>query len=246
MEVHHPKKPIHHLREFATEIATIIVGVLIALLAEQTAENFAWAQKVRIANESMTEEIAVDDGPQVYQRAAMDSCLNQKLDAIEHGLESGGGRQAMLRLIRSYQIQYLSYDTLQRDAVNISGVAVHVSARQLVAWAKVYSEIPVMDRTAADEARDLGRLNALRSDGGALSDVEKDRTFEAAEALRSDERVMFSAASWTLPEIFRAGLKLDPARVSVFMDWARERYPDCLSDVPIDWSGQALKPAKPG
>jgi hypothetical protein len=244
MEVHKLKKPIHHLREFAVEIGTIVIGVLIALLAEQTAESLDWAHRVDIANKAMTNEIADDDGPQIYQRAAIDRCLNMKLDTIEQGLESHIDRQAMVRLIRSYRVEYLSYDVLQREAVNSSGVAVHFSAPQYAAWAKIYADIPVLDRTATQEARDLGRLYALRATGGALSDSEADRVFAAAEDLRSDETVMFQAASWTLPQIFDAGLRLSPARVADSMSWARAHYGACVSNVPMNWQGRALHPVE--
>lgn len=245
MEVHKPKKPIHHLREFAVEIGTIVIGVLIALFAERTAESLDWSGRVEIANKAMTDEIAKDDGPQIYQRAAMDRCLNGKLDAIEQGLETHISRQAMVGLIRSYQVQYVSYDTQQREAVASSGVAVHFPERQYGIWSKVYAEIPTMDRTATLEARDLGGLRALRANGGPLSDAEADRVLVAAEALRSDESVMFQAERWTLPEISKAGLKLDPDRVARFMGWARQHYPDCLSNVPMDWDGRALTPERP-
>jgi hypothetical protein len=243
MHIHRPK-PLHGLREFAVEIGVIVIGVLIALFAEQTVERLDWAHKVQIANLAMTEEITKDDGPEIYQRAAMDGCLKGRLDAIEYGLETHVSRQEMLGLVRSYQVQYLSYDTLQREAANNSGVAVHFPEQQYGTWAKIYSEIPIMDRTAALEARDLGRLHALRADGGALSDGERDRLLDAAESLRSDENVMFQAASWILPQIFKAGLKLAPDRVAQFMGSARQRYQGCLSNIPMDWDGRALAPAK--
>ncbi len=245
MEVHKPKKPIHHMRAFAVEIGTIVIGVLIALFAEQTAERLDWARRVDIANEAMTSEIVDDNGPQIYQRAAIDHCLTAKLGAIEEGLEARTDRQAIVKLVRSYQIEYLSYDTLQRDAVNNSGVAVHFSEPQIATWAKIYADIPILDRTATQEARDLGRLYALRASGGALSDAEADRVLEAAEALRSDEKIMYQAASWTLPQIFGAGLKLRPARVAEFMGWARTHYGACVSNVPMNWDGRALAPTAP-
>lgn len=244
MHIHRPK-PLHGLRELAVEIGVIVIGVLIALFAEQTVERLDWAHKVDIANAAMTEEITKDDGPEIYQRVSMDRCLRARLDEIEHGVETHISRQEMVGLVRGYQLQYLSYDTLQREAVNNSGVAVHFPEQRYGDWAKIYAEIPVMDRTAALEARDLGRLHALRADGGPLSDVERDRLLDAAESLRSDENVMFQAASWILPAIFNAGLKLDPDRVARFMDLARQRYQGCLSTVPMDWDGKAPFSAKP-
>ena len=221
--------------------------MIIALLAGQTVEMLDWAHRVAVANKFMTDEISLDDGPEIYQRAAMDGCLTGRLDAIEHGLEARADRKPMLTLIKTYQVEPLSYDTQPRDAVNNTGVAVHIPERQYSGWSLVYGEIPTMDRTGNQEQRDLGQLYALRAVGGPLSDGEQDRILIAAEALRADEDVMFGAAKSTLPRIFQTGLKLDQARVADFMGWARAHYQHCLSDVPADWDGhRALTPESPG
>lgn len=241
MHIHRPK-PLHGAREIAVEVGVIVVGVIIALLAEQAVQTLDWAHKVGVANAAMTQEIAVDDGPQIYQRAAMDRCLNDRLDAIEQGLQAGLDRPAMLGLIRRYQVPSAGYDTQQRDAVNTTGVAVHIPERQFSGWQMIYASIPAMDHIAAQEQRDLGQLNAVRPGLGPLSAVEADRILTSAEALRADEKVMFEALSWTLPKMYGAGLRLEPARLSRLMTWSRQRYAGCLSRVPPDWDGERPLP----
>jgi hypothetical protein len=230
MDIHKPK-PWHGVREFLKEYVIIVVGVLTALAAEQIAEHLAWAEKVAVARAAMTTEIAEDDGPQVYQRVAMHNCLVARLNQIEAAVEGPASRADLVDLVESYDVQYVSYESLVRDGINSSGVAVHFPADQCATWTALYAEIPLLDRTVAQEARDIEQLRALRHTGGGLSEVERDRILVAAKAIRSDEGIIFDGASFALSEIFKAGLKLDPARMATFTGRAREHYGACVRDI---------------
>lgn len=59
MHVHLPK-PLHGWRQFAGEVGIIVVGVLIALAAEQLVERLHWNHQVRIARASIHREMAFD------------------------------------------------------------------------------------------------------------------------------------------------------------------------------------------
>jgi hypothetical protein len=63
MDVHLPK-PLHGWRAFAGEVGVIVLGVLIALGAQQLAENLAWRQKVDAALADMNNELGSGDGPE--------------------------------------------------------------------------------------------------------------------------------------------------------------------------------------
>src|SRR3954468_15149129 len=53
MEIHKPKGPVHGWREFAKEVGIIVLGVLIALGAEQTVEALHHREIVRAGEESL-------------------------------------------------------------------------------------------------------------------------------------------------------------------------------------------------
>lgn len=74
MHVHLPK-PLHGWREFAKEIAIVVVGVLIALFFEQLVERWQWHSKIDAAEAAMQRELFYDDGPQIYERYAMHPCV---------------------------------------------------------------------------------------------------------------------------------------------------------------------------
>ena len=48
MHIHLPK-PIHGWREFVSEVGIIVVGILLALTAEQFVENWHWQKLAREA-----------------------------------------------------------------------------------------------------------------------------------------------------------------------------------------------------
>jgi hypothetical protein len=233
MDIHKPK-PWHGLREFLKEYAIIVVGVLTALGAEQVAARLEWAHKVHAAEDAMRRELLFDDGPQVYERAAMHGCLTAKLDEIRAGIESGADRAEMVRRIEGYQLDFVSYDTLAHDDATHAGVADHMSQASLDVWTKAYSMMPYMERTNAEEAQGLAQLRALRHSGGPLSATEQAHVLDAVESLRVQEWRMVKAAGWTLPVIRRLG-PLDAARMTLFLDRARGWYGGCVQTLPDDW-----------
>ncbi len=234
MDIHKPK-PWHGLREFLKEYLIIVVGVLTALAAEQAVERLEWVHKVRAAEDAMRLELLWDDGPQVYQRAAMHRCLKARLDAIRAGVEGGMARAELGRLIDDYRIDVLTYDTLAHDDASHAGVAEHMSPTALARWTRIYTAMPTMERANAQEAQSLARLRALRRTGGALSEAEQTHALDAVEALRVEEQSMASAAGWILPSIRQLG-PLDPQRMDLFLGRVRAWYgPACVEHVGPDW-----------
>jgi len=234
MDIHKPK-PWNGVREFLQEIGTIVIGVLIALAGEQAVLRLEWDHKVRAAEEAMRAELLVDDGPQVYQRAAMHDCLTARLDAIRAGVETGASRAELVKLIDGYHLDFLTYDSLAHDDATHAGVADHMSQAALERWTKAYSAMPSMDRANDQEAQDLARLRALRGVGGPLSEAEQTHVLEAVEALRVEEHKMANSAAYILPELRRLG-SFDPTRMKLFLDNARTWYgPACIHDKPDGW-----------
>jgi hypothetical protein len=80
MEVHKPK-PWHNLRELAKEVAIIVVGVLIALAAEQTAEMLRWRAAVGAGRETLHKEIAFNNG-YFRDRITIAPCMDRRLAAL--------------------------------------------------------------------------------------------------------------------------------------------------------------------
>ena len=59
LEMHKPKA-VHGWRELLTEIGIIVIGVLIALAAEQVVEWGRWREKIEVGRDAIHNEIATN------------------------------------------------------------------------------------------------------------------------------------------------------------------------------------------
>ena len=83
----HLPKPLHGWREFAGEVGIIVVGVLIALAAEQVVETLHWRHEVGLFRNSVDHEIEFDLGTYVY-RMRENSCVDARLHELDRLLAS--------------------------------------------------------------------------------------------------------------------------------------------------------------
>lgn len=90
MDIHKPK-PVHSLREFFAELGVIVLGVLIALAAEQTVEALHWRHEVADAREAMGHEITANLRVLEILRR-QDECRVRILAGLD---EAASGRSAL-------------------------------------------------------------------------------------------------------------------------------------------------------
>jgi hypothetical protein len=230
----HLPKPLHGWRELAGEISIIVVGVLIALFFEQLVQRWEWNHKVEAAEEAMKHELLWDDGPQLYQRAALHPCIVARLDAIRAAVEEHRSRAELSKVIDGYWINPLTYDTIAQKAADASDVSSHISQSALEPYVIGYSVMPRADQIASDEGVQYADLQAMKRNGGELSGAETSKVLSAVERLRNDNRIMLESAVWALPQIERLG-QLDQQRLAHFMSAARKHYGTCVRDVPADF-----------
>ena len=77
MDIHKPK-PWHGLRELLKEIGTIVIGVLIAIGAEQLVEKLHWREVVAAERRSLDTEVA-DHWQALHSRVEMQPCIDGRL-----------------------------------------------------------------------------------------------------------------------------------------------------------------------
>src|SRR5438309_7543008 len=77
----HLPKPLHGWREFAGEVGIIVVGVLIALGAEQLVEDLHWRQEVRVARDALNAEVS-DNLNSAATRHDQQACVDRRLTEI--------------------------------------------------------------------------------------------------------------------------------------------------------------------
>lgn len=209
MDIHKPK-PIHGWRGFLGEVGIIVLGVLIALGAEQIVRSIEWNHKVHAAEDAMLAELRDDDGPQAYARRGMDPCVKSALDAIQDAIERGAPRPEVVGKIERYSVPFWTWDEFAYRAMIASDLTAHIPHDRLGDWTIAYATVPALDQLNAKEFNDSADLTALRRSGGALSDAERDRLLRAVEVLRHDEAAVMASLRVMIPAMEKLGARLTP------------------------------------
>jgi hypothetical protein len=231
MEVHRPK-PAHGWRMFLGEVGIIVLGVLIALIAEQTVRALEWRHKVHAAEAAMAAELRDDDGPQAYARAAMHDCLQQELDALRAAVETAAPRAEVLRRIDAYKVSFWTWDSLAYTAAMNGELSTHMETEALSGWTSAYATMTALDRANQKEFADTAELHALSRTGGALSETERQALLHAVETLRRDDLTIMSAVRVMLPAIAKAGVSLKAEDRQRMLKMVRGTHPGCNVQPP--------------
>jgi hypothetical protein len=217
VDIHRPKA-WHGGRELLKEIAIIVLGVLIALGAEQAVQAFDWANKAGLAEGLMRAEIAGDDGPQAYVRIATAWCDKQELEELRALIEDGAPRGVVVKRIQPIWEGYDTYtwDSAAYRAADVSGVLVHLPRDRLSALAQFYELMPILNTHSEREATSLAHLQALSGKGGAISEAERMSLLAAVEELLNENRWIRAASTNAADAMLRTGVRLDRGGQSVF------------------------------
>lgn len=84
MEVHKPK-PVHSWREFLAEIGVIVIGVLIALSAEQVVETVHWRHRIQQTRDQLHDELR-RNSRSAWVWLSSSPCQQAQIDGLEGAL----------------------------------------------------------------------------------------------------------------------------------------------------------------
>ena len=87
MHVHLPK-PLHGWREFSGEVGIIVLGVLIALAAEQVVEQWRWHEKVAVIRKSLLGELG-NDRARWHENMSFVPCARREIAALQQWAAQG-------------------------------------------------------------------------------------------------------------------------------------------------------------
>jgi hypothetical protein len=227
----HLPKPLHGWREFAGEVGIIVVGVLIALGAEQVVEGLHQRAELGDAIGAMTTELRDDDLPQAFARVAVSQCLDEQLDAIVASATSGADRSKLLAMARLYLPQYRSWDDQAWKAALNSQAFVHSGPENMIAWSTPYIFMPVLTQFTTNEQAELPEFRAELEGTGPLSGAELHELFRMVERLRYDNLRMRGASHALLASAQdRVGVSIPPSQRAQVLADARHIYTDgCVS-----------------
>ncbi|HEX5261899.1 MAG TPA: hypothetical protein VFW13_00115, partial [Phenylobacterium sp.] len=186
MDIHKPR-PVRHWRELVGEVGIIVLGVLIALAAEQAVATLEWRHKAEVAQRAMRLELAEDDGPQLVFWLGTDHCRRDAATAVRAAVERGAGRDEVLKLAERVWSPAWTWDELALRAAEASDVASHMPDGMMDGWFRAYVDMPDLDRQNDRIANDAVELSAVSRTGGTLTPAERDRLIHATEAFLEDD-----------------------------------------------------------
>jgi hypothetical protein len=205
VEIHKPK-PARNLREFFSEVAVVLLGIVIALAGEQALSSLEWRHKMRLVTEEMRQEISGDDGPQVLERVALSPCIDKALDAIRSSVEQNTGRSTVLEAVDRFATPRHTWDNIAFQAAVSAGILAQMPVDRVDAMSRFYSLMPVLENANEREFRDGAALVALSRVGGPLTDTERGHVLEAVETLRRDDAEILRFATLAKSAMHQLGI----------------------------------------
>jgi hypothetical protein len=223
-------KPLHGWREFAGEVGIIVLGVLIALSAQQVAEHFNRKAELRDAEDAMRAELRDDDLPQAFMRAALYKCYSGQLNSIDDAI-ARGDRTRFTDLAAQYQPVFRTWDDEAWKAAVASQVLVPSGSKRMIEWSANYVTIPILSQTSVQEANELPKLTAKLSGTGPITAAQQDRLFQVTSGLRLYNRRMSLGSLAFMNFAHARGLTLTPKDSAALLTEAREKYPNgCVTE----------------
>ena len=140
-------KPLHGWRAFAGEVGIIVVGVLIALGAQQAVETIQWRGSVSQLRDAMRSELAIDRA-RVEVNLSQDRCIQARLDAI---LRWAASAPASARIINADRPRLWNFHMSTWDMTKTSPTVGHFSLKDQLRYAGAYDSIANEQRYLFDE-----------------------------------------------------------------------------------------------
>ena len=237
----HLPKPLHGWREFAGEVGVIVIGVLIALSAEQLVEVIHWREKVESAKKSIDFEVNVQLD---YSEEAMSfkPCAGPYVDALEAAiLRRDAATIAKLHGIRPPFEPRPWRSTAWQSAMSTE-VADHLDPDQLAEYAFMFTSFEDLRGNLNEIIDDFAEATTGRL-GAPADPASTQLQLSAAERLRTHLALQSSIAG-TMVNLERGRKELNwmPIQRRRWWGWRRptqdeaalcERTVSALGEVAI-------------
>ena len=186
MHVHLPK-PLHGWREFGGEVGIIVIGVLIALTAEQVVESLHSRHEVSETRKALDSELSRDLAAYMF-RVNERGCANARLDELDRWAKSmADGRPLKLKKEVTQPI-FFSINTSVWQATN-GDAAAQMPLQPRLQYAAMYDAMKTYDEVARDETNGWTTL----SDYAANTDLTRAELHDVHHAildLRFDDQLL--------------------------------------------------------
>jgi hypothetical protein len=223
----HLPKPLHGWREFGGEVGIIVVGVLIALAAEQVVEDRHWSDRVREAEASMIKELGEDDGAQAVGRIAVAPCIARQLQSAEQALLAERDHGTPFVAPKLNTPPFRTWDNDAWRAAVSSDATSHMATERMYNWSSPYALTADMDQGAVREFNDWADLERIGTLPPHPSDPERDRMLAAIARARQDNQFLAWMSDKFLEYAGIAGVRVPDAQKQRQIALLQSSIPAC-------------------
>jgi hypothetical protein len=200
MSVHLPK-PLHGWREFAGEVGIIVLGVLIALGAQQVVETLRGDAQAREFRHAVDNELAYDLGS-YKQRLMLGTCVRARLAEIDHVIASSrAGRPVWMHGLSNWPVSFSLRTSVWTGRTD--EVVARIPLQTRLIYASIYDDLVNYDVHRVDERNAWQELGDF-DEAEQLSDADLMRLRGLVSKLRWIDSIIL--ANW--PEEAERGRKL--------------------------------------
>jgi hypothetical protein len=156
----HLPKPMHGWREFAGEVGIIVLGVLIALGAEQVVEASHHRLEGVQAEHIIQNEISLNLG-RLQSRMEIHGCVDRRIEELQKLLDNAASNPAILTPGWIGRPQYWTFLDSRWQAESQAGQAALVDARRLPDYGIMYNRMQNLQEEMGLEQTDWAKLRTL-------------------------------------------------------------------------------------
>jgi hypothetical protein len=156
----HLPKPLHGWREFAGEVGIIVIGVLIALGAEQLVEAAHQRQEGVTAEHIIRNEISLNLG-RLQSRMAIHACVDRRIEEVQKLVDDAGSNPAIVTPGWIGRPQYWTFLDSRWQAEAQAGQAALVDGRRLPDYGIMYNRMQNLQDEMGLEQTDWAKLRTL-------------------------------------------------------------------------------------
>ena len=220
-------------RVFAGEVGVIVLGVLIALVAQQVAEDWQWRQTVARTKADLNAQIS-DAVASSAERAAVDRCLSQRLSqlatkvAATRGEWQGDpyilpGEKSVKEVIRYavplvYRTPWRGFPDDVWQQAKEGGVLVHMTPADIPLYTNAFTMISILRSLSGPEKEGQAELSFLAFDG-PLGPSDRARALSTISKLDIVNRDTLNPARALVGAAKQVGASLTPADETILLDY---------------------------
>lgn len=204
MHIHLPK-PLHGWREFVGEVGIIVLGVLIALGAEQIVETLHWRIEARDFRQAVSRELALNLGTFAVNEM-QHACIRRRLDELDEFLRrSRDGEVVRLAARISGPVELSQYTSVwdNKDAQ----VVAHLPTETRLKYAQLYDEFRNTDAVKQAQTSVWSQLVRFEEPEPLTPGDRRDLYALIARARRMDATM---EQNWPVSEKLGAALGVHP------------------------------------